>query len=210
MTENNQITRAQTLVDRIAAETKSETDRILAAAEAEAETALRAARKKARKRVAVEIVRLRREQRDARQREEARLDTQRRHLKQREASAIIDAGLPAVRDALVGLWAGEKTRRGWIVALVARAEGQFGAGKWCVEHARGCTDADIEALIAEIRRASGQRPDFREDPQIEAGLRLRTGNAVLDGSLAALTRNRKEVGAALLALIAENEGNGHE
>jgi vacuolar-type H+-ATPase subunit E/Vma4 len=210
MTRDSQITRAQALVDRIEAETKAETDRILGAAEAEAALVLRAARERARKRVAAEIVRLRREHRDAVQRVDAQHDTQRRQLKQREAGAIIEAGLPAVRDALAGLWAEAETRRGWIMALVARAEAQFGQAKWCVEHGRHWADVDIEALVAAVQRASGQRPDIREDPAIEAGLRLRKGNAVLDGSLGALIGDRKETGAALLALIAETKGNGHE
>ncbi len=210
MTGDNQITRAKALVDRIAAETKVETDRILAAAEADAAAVLRTARTRARSRVSAEIARLRHEYREATQRVEAQLDTQRRHLKQREAGAIIDAGLPAVRDALLGLWANEATRRDWMMALAARAEEQFGRSKWCVEHPSGWSEADIEALVAEVQRASGQLPDFREEPGIEAGLRLRAGNAVLDGSLAALTGTSTETGAALLALIAETERNGHE
>ncbi len=210
MTTTNQIARAEALVNRIEAETKAEAERIVAKAEAEARALEKNARKRARQRISQQIDLLRRARNDARQREEARLDTQRRLLKQREASAIIDAGLPALADALNALWADAKTREGWIMALVARAEGQFGAGKWRVEHAGDLTLTETEKLSEAIERASGQKPDFREDKEIKAGLRLCAGSAVLDGSHAALMANRKETGAALLATLGEsgpNRGN---
>jgi len=210
MTQQSQITRAKALVDRIAAETRAETDQILDAARAEADRVVHAARKKARLRVRVEVERLRRDQQEALRREEARLDTQRRIFRQREASAIIEAGLPALRDALAALWADAETRQGWITALVARADAQFGQGKWCAECGEGWGDDETDSLIAAVQGASGQRPDIRTDPDIRSGLRLRSGSAVIDGTLAALMGNPKTTGAALLAAIEEIKENGHE
>lgn len=197
----NQTDRAEALIARIEAETGAETARIMAEAEAEAAAIVAAAHARARDRVHREIEALRRSRAEALRHETARLDTARRQLRQREARAEIDAGLPALDAAFAVLWADEAARMAWARAALVAARARFAPGGWTVLHPKGWRAEERAALAEEIGDALG----FEEDPGLAAGLRIRAGNAWLDATPRALMADREATGAALLAEIARDK-----
>jgi len=198
----NQTDRAEALIARIEAETGEEMSRIMDVAEAEATAIVKAAHARARDRVHREIEGLRRSRSEALRHETARLDTARRQLRQREARAEIEAGLPALEEAFAALWADKPARTAWARAALAMAGARFAPGAWSVEHPKGWQADERKAFAQEVAHAAGQEPAFAADPELAAGLRIRAGLAWLDASPAALTADREAIGAALLAEVA--------
>ncbi len=204
MTGVTQTDRADALIARIETETAQELARIEAEAAAGVAAILRAAHRRARDRVHREIEALRRQRAEALRHEAARLDTARRQLRQREAGAEIDAGLPAVAAALEALWADTATRHAWVRAALRRARARLGPGDWTIEHPKGWPAEERRALAAEIAAATGRAPDFQADPALAAGLRIRAGSAWLDAGNGALLADTSAIGAALLAEVARD------
>lgn len=198
----NQTDRAEALIARIEAETGEERTRIMAEAEAEAAAIVKAAHARARDRVHGEIEGLRRNRSEALRHETARLDTARRQLRQREARAEIEAGLPALEAAFAALWADGETRMAWVRAALAMARARFAPGAWTLEHPKTLTDEETAAIAKEIAEASGHAPELVADPDLVAGVRLRAGGAWIDATPGALMADREAVGAALLAEVA--------
>lgn len=203
--ERSDKTRADALIGRIEADTEGDLDRIRDEARAEAAEVIRAAHGRARRRVHGEIEALRRVRSEALRHEEARLDTARRQLRQREATNVIAAGLPEVATALTELWADKGARTAWAFALVHAATQRLAPGDWTVEHPANWAEAERVLLTTEAVKLTGQAPEFAADPALHAGLRIRAGQACLDASPAALLTDTGEIGAALLAELARAE-----
>ncbi len=201
MARASQTERAEALVDRIEAEAAVELGRIRAAADAEAALLLKEAHAKARQRVHEEIVTLRRQRAEALRQETARLDTARRQLKQREAGAVVAAGLPVLDAALTGLWQDKAGRAAWVGAVVESAARRLFPGDWVVQHPPGWPEDERQSLAKAVEERTGRAPSFSEDPELPAGLRFRMGGVCLDASGAALIGDSDAAGAALLAEV---------
>lgn len=201
--------RAAALIARIEGETEAERARIRSEAEAEAAGIVKAAHARARDRVHREIEALRRSRADALRDETARLDTARRQLRQREARAEIEAGLPALADALSALWADKPSRLAWARAAVAMAGERLTSDDWTIAHPKGWRADEKQMLSRTIEAITGKDPAFEADAALTAGLRIGAGGAWLDASAAALMADPEATGAALLAEIArEREDAG--
>lgn len=199
--------RAEALIARIDADTAAELDRLRARAEAEGAELVRTAHGRARHRVHGEIEAMRRARAEALRFEEARLDTTRRQLRQREAATVIAAGLPEVAAALTELWSDKGARRAWAEALVRAAARRAPGTGWVIAHPKGWAAAEKTAIAAEVEALTGQAPGFEVDPALTAGLRIEIGAVTFDASPEALMADEAALGAALQAelLAADRE-----
>ena len=197
---------AQVLIQRIEDETQKELEKILSAATDEAAAKVKAAHRKALRRIQFEIEVLRRSREDALRHEEARLDTLRRQLRQREAGTVIETGLPILRRVLVELWAEQEARTRWVGHAIAAAAERLRGGTWTVEHPQGWSEHERATVAKRIKEASGHEPEIRSRADLEAGLIVQCDNARLDASLSALIRHPEAIGAELLAVLLENAG----
>lgn len=194
--------RADALIARIEADTNTDLDRIRAAATGEAAEVIQKAHGRARHRVHSEIESLRRMRAEAIRHEEARLDTARRQLRQREAATVINAGLPEVAAALADLWADAGARQAWAHALTAAAASRARPGDWVIEHPKGWPAAERKQITAQASALSGATPVFKVKPEMTAGLRIHIGAVLLDASPEALMADPSAIGAALQAELA--------
>jgi ribonuclease Y len=206
MNASSQTDRAEALIARIKLETEQAIGRVLSEAQAQAEEIVATAHRSARQRVHQELAALRRRRSQALVHEAARLDTERRKLRQLEARAEIAAGLPALEAALAGLWASEASRMAWARAALEHAARRLPHAAWTIVHPAGWARHEQQVLAAELESASGHTVQFEADPSLLAGLKVRAGQAWLDASPAALLADHEAIGAALLAETSQDRG----
>lgn len=173
---------------------------ILEHAHAEAATAVKHAHRDARVRMhkAVEEERVRSQEKIVST--QAQLQTQRRQRQQQADAALLREAWGALQGQLVTRWQDTHSRRVWVGALVRQARALLPAKKWRIEHPVGWHTQEALGPDSELDgRSEGESPAFVEVPEISAGLRIRVGEACLDGTPAGLLASRSEVEAELLS-----------
>lgn len=173
---------------------------ILEHAQSEATTAVKHAHRDARARMhkAVEEERVRSQEKIVST--QAQLQTQRRQRQQQADAALLRQAWGALQGQLVTRWQDTHSRRIWVRALLRQARALLPAKKWQIEHPVGWhTQEALGPDSALDDRSERESPAFVEVPEISAGLRIRAGEACLDGTPAGLLASRAEVEAELLA-----------
>jgi len=175
---------------RLAAAAREEGARLLAQAHREA-------RRRVHRVVTEERVRVQAQLRAA----ESELATLRRMREQRTALTLIEAAWKALRPALEQRWADPAARAAWMRTVVAQARAHLPPGAWVASHPPGLAPTEHESLRALLLEASGQEPVLTPAQGMKAGITLRSGHAVLDGSMEGLLASREWVESRLLGLL---------
>lgn len=116
--------------------------------------------------------------------------------------ALLRSAWPLLRERLVVRWRSPEQRRRWTETHLRRALDLLPHGHWTVHHAPGWSDEEQRELLAELTNVLGQAPRLRREANIEAGLIIDSGGALLDASLGGLLQDRSRLEARLLALLA--------
>jgi len=191
----------QALLALVDADRVTKCDAILGEARERAAASLAEAHAEARERMRAAFAeeRARRDERVAAAR--ANLQTRRRLAAQRRTAALLAAAWQRLPAALLARWRQTATRETWTRSVVAHAQARLPDGPWRITHAPGWPAAEREALV----RTLGAAPEFVEDADAGAGLKIAAAGNVVDGTLAGLTVDRAEVGARLLQLLEDRE-----
>jgi hypothetical protein len=200
MSNGNPVTEAQAsaMLQRLESETGAREAELLEQARAAAGRLRGEAFVEARKKVAIGVAAERRRVAWELARARANLETRQRQAKQRELSALLARAGPGLRLELAHRWQQPKPRQRWIEGLVDVALAVAQRGDWIIECPVTLTDAERSELTVRIEAAAGIKPAFKENPELEAGLRIQVGLACIDGSLSGLLVNRREIEAMLL------------
>jgi len=162
------------------------------------------ARRAARERVHAALQPERRRLREGLAGLEARLATEKRLAAQHRLRERLDEAWRALPGALAARWDDATARVQWTGHVRATALDALGKGEWRVDHAPGWKEPEREAFAGELV-AHGTGPvDFVESAALAAGLVVRAGGNVVDGSLAGLLADRD----ALDARLADSLGFG--
>jgi hypothetical protein len=129
---------------------------------------------------------------------EAHLENERRQHDQRRSAALLAAAWNALPAALEARWADGEARRRWVSHIAEAALRQLPGGDWSVAHAPGLESAEREALAARLAGAGDDPPTIAPDEALRAGLKLRSGANLVDGSLEGLLDERTAIEARLL------------
>jgi hypothetical protein len=175
--------------------------RLLEAAREEAARIVRQAHAEARRRVRRVVAEERARAETQVRAAESELATLRRMREQRAALGLLESAWRGLGPALAERWADPAARAAWIRAVVTQARGHLPRGVWVVAHPSGLTPAEQETLRELLVEASGSEPTLAPTPTLRAGLTLRSGHAVLDGSVDGLVANREWVESRLLGLL---------
>ncbi|OGI47777.1 MAG: hypothetical protein A2151_01135 [Candidatus Muproteobacteria bacterium RBG_16_65_34] len=167
----------------------------------EAQTILRAAHRAVRERTHRQLQELRHHRDRETARAQAELATARRGHQQRCDYVLIDSGGALLRAALLARWRDADARRRWANGLLNQARALLPRGPWRIAHPADWPAAERAVLAGLLTRELGAAPEFSEDRDVTAGLRLCTGGACLDGTIEALLADRRAVEALLLAEI---------
>jgi hypothetical protein len=164
------------------------------------------ARRAARERVHAALQPERRRLREGLASLEARFATERRLAAQRRLRERLDEAWRALPGALAARWADSAGREQWTGHMRASALDALGKGPWRIDHAPGWPQAEREAFARELA-AHGPGPvEFAQSSALAAGLVVRAGGNVVDGSLAGLLADRDALDARLADALGFGEG----
>jgi len=122
----------------------------------------------------------------------------RRRVQEHYRNFLQDA-TPLLRAALEQRWRDETSRRSWCEMLLGEAADRLRGDRWTIEHPGDWSASDAQWLEQAFVARELPKPEFIEDGDIAAGLRVRLGPACLDATLGGLTASRHAVEARLLA-----------
>jgi hypothetical protein len=162
-----------------------------------------------RERLHREIMRLREEVRRKLLAAEAQHQTRRRQIRQAEDQALLNHACDALREELAQRWRDASGRREWIDGLLRQAADTLLGSNWMIQHPRDWPAGERETTTRLVVQLTGEKPQFEPDERLDAGLRICSPGACVDGSLDGLLHDGTDVAAQLLAQCAlctgENE-----
>ncbi len=134
---------------------------------------------------------------------EARVLTAKRQKRHREQQRLLSLAQGSLADALLARWHDPDARRRWVAGLLERGFAKLptDAGAWRIAHPLDWASEETAALRQHVVERGRETPGFEPDGAIRAGLRIRSGGVVLDGTLAAMTSDTRLIEARLLALL---------
>lgn len=137
---------------------------------------------------------------------QARLATERRLAEQARAVEVLHEAWTALRAALRARWTDAASRERWVDAHLARALATLPRGPWRIEHAEDWPAAERERVAAQLAAAQVGAVDWQPRAEIDAGLRVRAGNNVVDATADGLLADRAALEGRLLDLLQETSG----
>lgn len=131
----------------------------------------------------------------------AQLQTRSRQRRQQAALLLLHQGWEQLEAEIRRRWQNADSRKQWVDALLDRAVELLPLGAWQVEHPHGWSDNEIEDVQTRISEYTGHESQFQCQDNINAGLRIFSHGACLDGTLEGLLADRDKVEAKLLAKL---------
>jgi hypothetical protein len=193
--------RARQLLAAVEAAREQRCAELLEAAQAQAQRLVRQAWQGARARLHHEVLLARDQFRHQRVIEQAAQDAERRGAQQAADRQLLDAAWQQLRDALGRRWHRPQSRATWVDALVEQASARLVERQWRIEHPVDWPEQERLALEQRLAGEQGAAPAFIADPALSAGLRIRAGDTVVDGSSDGLLRDRGRIESRLLAAV---------
>lgn len=189
---------ARALLELIEADRIRRCDEISSQAEKEARALLAEARAAALARARAVMAAERGRLRDRLRALDARLATETRLDAQRRLRALLDEAWRRLPLALEARWRDPAGRREWTRRVLGGARADLAPGDWSVSYAPGWPEDERGVAIAELAAAGYAIAAATEDARMRAGLQVRRGGNVLDGTLHGLLADRNGVGARIL------------
>jgi F0F1-type ATP synthase membrane subunit b/b' len=197
--------RLQGLLEAVEQQRETRCAAILAQARDDAQALVKQARGKARTRLHREILHARQQFAQQFALQQASQAASQREARFRSDRALLDQAWPLLRTALERRWQEPVARRRWVEALTDLALARLVADDWRIEHPADWPVEEREALARRVQERSGTQPVFDADTGLQAGIRVRAGNTLVDGSCDGLLRDRVHIEALLLAALREKQ-----
>jgi hypothetical protein len=137
----------------------------------------------------------------------AALATDRRLPHQRHDVRVLAQAWQGLRERLNERWTDPSKRASWVDAYLQRALATLPreAAGWRIEYEREWNEAERAAARDRLRRAGIDPLQFFQLESVGAGLRIVSGNNVLDATLAGLTDDRTQLEGRLLHHLREEQ-----
>jgi hypothetical protein len=172
---------------------------IRAQSDAQVEEILRAARAEARESLHQALARERARLSQGLRQAQARAELETRQRAQRETLTLLQHMWPRIGATLEARWREEQERGVWIAAAMQAAAELLGGRPWRIEHPAGLTPEERQRALAQADAGDAQDVEWHPEPQIGAGLRVRTSGACLDATIEGLLVDREDVEALFLS-----------
>jgi hypothetical protein len=174
------------------------TKEIRAKSDAQAREILQTARAEARESLHQAVARERALMTQGLRQAQARAELESRQRAQRETLTLLGHMWERIGGALEARWAEERARVAWIAAAVQEAAQLLPGRPWRMEHAAGVPREEQAPGGAQMRADGAQDVEWHREPQIRAGLRVRTSGACLDATVEGLLAHREDIEALFL------------
>jgi hypothetical protein len=188
-------------LDMIERTRETRTGEILSEAEKEASAIVHQARSEARARGQRAASENRARSETAVSTARAELGTLFRKTSQEAHRLALSEGQKELEQTLHARWQEPASRKAWTLGLVADALAILPRTAFRIEHPPDLAAAELTDVVRSIERHSGVAPTLLPASDIEVGLRISAGSAVLDGTLPGLLARRAEVEGKLLAEV---------
>ncbi|MDH5640287.1 MAG: hypothetical protein OEY28_03260 [Nitrospira sp.] len=135
----------------------------------------------------------------ARAREQARQQTalkQRQHARDRE---FLQRAWEQLKQTLLQRWQTPEARSAWIGQVLNYAARALPTSQWHIELAAGYSEADLQQIARQVQAVTAQEPVLQDSQTAGAGLSVATMDALVDGTIDGLLRDRADIEARLLA-----------
>jgi hypothetical protein len=129
---------------------------------------------------------------------DAALATESRLHDQRRFRTLLDEAWRRLPVALDARWRDPAGRREWTLHVLDCARKELAPGGWSLGYAPGWPEDERRAAIEELAANGYAIVAATEDARMRAGLQVRSGGNVLDGTLHGLLADRNAIGARLL------------
>jgi len=189
---------ADALAHEIERQLQEERKALITTAQSDARATVAQARATARRRLRDAIAELRREGERRLTRARAELETSARSQQQKQASRALEAALPLLHDALAASWRDNEARKIWAENAAKLCVTRLRHGDFTVEHPASWTARDQKEFRAAIADNNGIAITFTLDQNLEAGLRIKADQAVLDATVRGLLSDTRTIAALLL------------
>jgi hypothetical protein len=134
---------------------------------------------------------------------EAREHTRLRLARHDADRALLARAWEPLGEELRHRWQQDSGRQPWIDGLVGQAADALTETNWRIEHPPDWPESERNELQARLAAEPGLVPEFRADPEITAGLRIRAATTCVDGTVEGLLRGRTRIEALILATLNE-------
>jgi hypothetical protein len=114
---------------------------------------------------------------------------------------LLEAAWPGLREALLQRWQAPEGRWAWVLRAVEEAQRSLPSQQWLIQHPPHLGTDEQARLRVALAPGLAEPPRFGLDATLEAGLLIRSGNAVLDATLDGLLADRRRLEARLLGLL---------
>ena len=172
---------------------------IRAQSDAQVEEILRAARAEARESLHQAVARERARLSQGLRQAQARAELETRQRAQRETLTLLQHMWPRIGATLEARWREEQERGVWIAAAMQAAAQLLGGRPWRIEHPAGLTPEERQRALTQAGAGGAQDVEWHPEPQLGAGLRVRTSGACLDATIDGLLVDREDVEALFLS-----------
>jgi hypothetical protein len=173
--------------------------RLTEAANRKAHEIVTTAWREERERLHREVTRVREEVRQKLVSVEAQHQTRRRQRRQAKDQALLSHACDALRDELVQRWQDASGRQQWSASVVRQAADALLGKTWTIQHPRDWPAGERAAVARQVEELCGESPQFEPDSRLDAGLRICSPGACVDGSLDGLLHDGTDIAAQLLA-----------
>jgi vacuolar-type H+-ATPase subunit E/Vma4 len=188
------------LLRRLALEQDLQTRRVRDEAADQARDIERRARGEARARVHQAVLETRRDHALAEARHLAAIDTRQRRVRQATLRRLLDEAWQQLPAALEQRWNGDVERAAWCRAACVQAAGRLlHAERTVVELDPRWQETLRNIVTATLETHGRSTPEFVPVSGLGAGIRVRSGHACLDATVAGLLAARERIAAGLLA-----------
>jgi len=130
---------------------------------------------------------------------EARAELESRWRAQRETHTLLRHMWEGIAAALEARWDAKAERRAWISAAIEEATVLLGGREWCIDYGGDVSPEERERGERFARSRGARDVQWRPEPQLRAGLRIRAPGACLDATIEGLLVQRADVEAAFLS-----------
>jgi hypothetical protein len=96
-------------------------------------------------------------------------------------------------------WQSPGSRKSWVEKIFLQASQALLENSWQVEHPVDWPDSEKSRLSEQIREHTGNPPDMCPADDINAGIRISSGGASVDGSITGLLADRLRINSELLS-----------
>ncbi len=130
---------------------------------------------------------------------QARVDLEILRHAQQENQTLLEHMWAESGEALERRWRDAGERRTWIEAALAQAGTLLAGRAWRVEHGAGWSESERVQLEAQARHQGSSAVELREEPTVQAGLRVRAEHVCVDATAAGLLVQREQIESVFLA-----------